>query len=84
MSLLLAINVFLNNKSLDDFASQANVVLNKLVVWFKLNKLSLRIKTRKFYFVLSNKIIRKKINLRIDDISLEEVTNLKYFGAIFN
>ena len=49
-------NVVLNNKSVDDLSKWAIIAVDKLVLWLKLNKLSLNItKTNFILFHISKK-----------------------------
>lgn len=80
-------NLFFSGDKLDLLNTQINVELSKLVIWFKLNKLSLNIK--KTHFILfrtkiCSSIDTKDLNIEMDGITLQRVTTTKFLGVILN
>ena len=63
-----------------------NDELKKISLWFKLNKLSLNIKKTNFIlFGQKNKIINiSNLNIKIDDVIIEQVENTKFLGVVIN
>lgn len=72
-------NIFISDKNINRLQDNTNQELNKLSDWFKANKLSLNIEKTN-YIVFSKKKIRK-LDLRINNQSIQEVNSTKFLGV---
>ena len=78
-------NLFFSDSDLSNLINVANCELDKISFWFKLNKLSLNIKkTNSILFKASNNSHFIKIEIKIDNIVIEQVSNTKFLGIIIN
>jgi len=78
-------NLLLNDTNLNNLIKNANIEIQKISDWLKINKLSLNIK--KTHFILFHFHQRKLIqnlSIRIDDCELERVSHTKFLGIILH
>lgn len=59
-------NIFLSDSNLTDLVNMANAELNKISIWFKLNKLSLNIKKTNFILFSAKSSVTRDIKLDIN------------------
>ena len=67
-------NIFFSDKCLTTLESRVNIEIQKISWWLKINKLSLNIKkTNYIIFKSKQKLISYKLNIKVDNIKIEEV-----------
>ena len=71
------------DKNINSLEMRANLVLQDISQWFKLNKLSLNVKKCNF-MLFTNKKMSYDIMLKIDNLCIERVTQTKFLGVIIN
>ena len=76
-------NIFMCEKNINCLEMRANLVLQDISQWFKLNKLSLDVKKCNF-MLFTNKKMSFNIMLKIDNLSIERVTQTQFLGVITN
>jgi hypothetical protein len=74
-------NLFITGKTVADLQTLANTQLNKLNIWFTVNKLHLSIE-KTFYSIFSNSAIDNEIDIRVWDKRIQTVSSCKYVGVI--
>jgi hypothetical protein len=78
-------NLFIKDRNMECLVKNTNDELSKISKWFKLNKLSLNIKKTSFILFQSKKRnIPDKLDIRIDNIKIEQVKKTKFLGVIIN
>jgi hypothetical protein len=78
-------NIFMSGKNLNDLIKNMNNEISKIVKWLNINKLSLNIeKTNYMIFRSPSKNINKSENIRINNISINEVNHTKFLGVILD
>ena len=78
-------NVFLSGKDPDYLINQWNIELNKLSVWFRVNKLSLNLKKTKFIVFKPNQKRRSYIfQILINKQQIDQVKETVFLGVIIN
>ena len=64
---------------------RVNAEIQKISRWLKINKLSLNIKKTNYIIFKSNqKLINYKLNIKLDNIEIEQVSFTKFLGVIIN
>ena len=77
-------NLFISGNDLKQLCSQLNIELDKLNVWFMVNKLSLNISKTNF-ILFSNKFIDKaNLDIRINGNAINRVFETKFLGVIID
>ena len=76
--------VLIRGRDLDHLIQTLNGELHLLSNWLKANKLSLN--AQKTYFMVFHRarLKKKNINIWFDNVTLTEVTSLKYLGLIID
>ena len=78
-------NIFCSHKDFDSLIDILNFEINKVSNWFKSNKLSLNInKTHSMYFKLHSHNTDIQLNIKIDDILIEQKESSKFLGVIID
>ena len=78
-------NIFCSHKDFDSLIDILNFEINKVSNWFKSNKLSLNItKTHSMYFKLHSHNNDIPLNIKIDDILIEQKDSSKFLGVIID
>jgi len=78
-------NLFFSDKSLTNLEITVNTELEKINIWFKLNKLSLNVKKTKYIlFSSKGKSNHSSLAIKIENSLIEEVHNTKFLGVIIN
>jgi hypothetical protein len=79
-------NIFFKHKNLSILYNVINTELEKIYVWFKLNKLSLNIKkTNYILFQNGNKKINNNgLTINIDGTNIDQVGSTKFLGVVIN
>ena len=76
---------FFCDKCLTTLESRVNTEIQKISRWLKINKLSLTIKkTNYIIFNSKQKLINYKLNIKLDNIQIEQVSFTKFLGVIIN
>ena len=78
-------NVFLSHKDPDCLVNQLNTELNKLSIWFKVNKLSLNLKKTKFMvFKPRQKRTSHNIQLLINGQQIDQAKETVFLGVVID
>ena len=78
-------NVFLSGKDPDYLVNQLNIELNKLSVWFRVNKLSLNLKKTKFIVFKPNQKRRSyNFQILINKQQIDQVKETVFLGVIID
>ena len=78
-------NVFLSHKDPDCLVNQLNTELNKLSIWFKVNKLPLNLKKTKFMvFKPRQKRTSHIIQLLINGQQIDQVKETVFLGVVID
>jgi len=73
-------NLFYTGKNIDDMCNIVSHELDKLNVWFMVNKLSLNIKKTNF-MIFSKKRVKNDLRIAIDNHNLEKVEVIQFLGV---
>ena len=77
-------NLFASGDNIETLCNDINRELNKINIWFKINKLSLNLNKTNF-MVFSNKgITDGDININIEDINITRVYECKFLGVLID
>ena len=74
-------NLFTSGHDLEHLTSIVTSELRKLQIWFNLNKLSLNVTKTNYMLFTTNKRL-DNVNIKIDDICIEEVRVTKFLGVL--
>ena len=78
-------NIYYSSKNLDDLESKLNNELKIVAEWMKSNRLALSILKTNFVLFHSKKLKPSKLfNLKIDGVSIKQVSTVKYLGVTFD
>jgi len=78
-------NIFFTDSTLNGLENKTNEELNKISIWFKLNKLSLNInKTNFILFHTKSKVINYTPKIIIDNTPVAQVKETKFLGVVIN
>ena len=78
-------NIFLSGKDHDYLVNQLNIELNKLSVWFRVNKLSLNLKKTKFIVFKPNQKRRSyNFQILINKQQIDQVKETVFLGVIID
>jgi hypothetical protein len=78
-------NLLLHDANLNNLINKANIEIQKISDWLKVNKLSLNIKKTHFIlFHFRQKKITENISINIDNTEIERVTSTKFLGVILH
>ena len=78
-------NLFISGTNLQDMSRIMNNELKLLVEWLKCNKLSLNVSKTNFMIFRSRKSIPlPKVDIKINEISIQEVIKTKFLGVILD
>jgi len=76
-------NLLFHDTDLQNLINKANIEVQKISDWLKINKLSLNIKKTHFIlFHFRQRKVNVKLDLKIDNYALERVSNTKFLGVI--
>ena len=73
----------MSDSDLDNLVSKLNADLEKLDIWFKVNKLSINLKKTKF-MIFTNKKYLLKPKIEINSCEIEQVSDLKFLGVVLD
>ena len=76
-------NLFCHGKNLNELLKTMEGELNRLKIWFDINKLSLNINKTKL-MIFGNQKIDDEITLRINNVPIERVYEYKFLGVIID
>ena len=76
-------NAFCSGDNIQDVANIVNRELNKLEVWFGVNRLSLNV-SKTNYMLFSNSKVLPLINISIHDYKIEKVNVTKFLGILID
>ncbi|KAK9891764.1 hypothetical protein WA026_016562 [Henosepilachna vigintioctopunctata] len=71
-------------ESENDLENLINEDLDRYIGWLYLNKLKINVNKTKFIILKQKNKAVKNINLKINEIELEQVTSLEYLGLIID
>ena len=78
-------NIYYSCKNLDDLESKRNHELKIVAEWMKSNRLALSTLKTNFVLFHSKKLKPSKLlNLKIDGVSIKQVSTVKYLGVTFD
>ena len=78
-------NVFLSGKDPEHLVNQLNIEINKLSVWFRVNKLSLNLKKTKFIVFKPNQRRRSyNFQILINEQQIDQVKETVFLGVIID
>ena len=79
-------NLLLSGPNVNDLCNQMNIELNKVVEWFKINKLCLNVKKTNFMiFNAKNKPSpQSDLTLKVDEAIVDQVYHTKFLGVIID
>ena len=78
-------NIVFSDKCLTTLESIVNTEIQKISRWLQINKLSLNIKkTNYIIFKSKQKLVNYKLNIKLDNIEIEQVSLTKFLGVIIN
>ena len=66
-----------------DIACTVNNELEKLDIWFRVNKLSLNVNKTNF-ILFANKIHRPTVNITLNGTNIEQVSHTKFIAVIID
>ena len=76
---------FFSDKCLTSLESRVNTEIQKISRWLIINKLSLNIKKTNYIILKSKqKLINYKLNIKLDDIEIEQVSFTQCLGVIIH
>jgi hypothetical protein len=73
-------NLFYTGKNIDKMCNIISIELNKLDMWFKVNKLSLNLQKTNYMF-FSSKRAKNDLRIAIDNFPIEKVESTKFLGV---
>ena len=76
-------NIFCSSNNIKELCKIVTCELNKLNIWFALNKLSLNIKKTN-YMIFCNKTIPDDLQISINNIVIERVKSTKFLGVMID
>ena len=78
-------NIFCAGENIQQLLEEVSVELNKLKLWFDMNKLSLNLKKTKFMIFGNKKIpLNTLVELKIDNVNLDRVYENIFLGVIID
>ena len=77
-------NLVVSGKSVEEAANKANIILNKFIDYFNMNKLSLNETKTKYMIFTRQKYSSKKPKIIINETELEQVSSIKFLGVVLN
>ena len=78
-------SVFVSGKNLIEMTNKINIELKKIVVWLKVNKLSLNVsKTRCILFKSPRQKIKQLYDISINDQVIDYVDHIKFLGVVID
>ena len=76
-------NIFCSGKYINQLSKLLCIELDKLNIWFAVNKLSLNVSKTNF-MIFSNYSIRENINIRINNWVIDRVHVTKFLGVLID
>ena len=76
-------NLFVNGKNFERIESILNSELEEIVKWLTINKLSLNVNKTQC-MVFTRKREKRKVNIKIEDQNIEQVSKTKFLGVIID
>ena len=77
-------NLVITGNTIEEASKKANIVLNKYVNYFNMNKLSLNGSKTKYMVFTRKKNSSDQPVLTVNDTTLERVHSIKFLGVILN
>ena len=77
-------NLVITGKNVEEAAKKANMILNKYVNYFNMNKLTLNENKTKYMVFTQSKSSSNTPVVAINDLALERVKSIKFLGVILN
>ena len=75
------IQIYLSGKNLTEVCDIMTSELQKLDVWFKVNKLSLNVSKTNYMVFGKTKGVPDNCHININDVELEQVSSTKFLGG---
>ena len=77
-------NLFYSHKRIDTLNQIVNVELEKIAIWFRINKLSLNLVKTNFMLFGRKKIHNHNLQISIDGSAVEKVSSVKFLGVFID
>ena len=76
-------NIFCSDVNILDLCKNVSLELDKLNIWFAVNKLSLNVSKTNF-IIFGNRKYKGEVDIKINDISIERVYTTKFLGVLID
>ena len=73
-----------SSRNILDIACTVNNKLEKLDIWFRVNKLSLNVNKTNFIMFANKKQHRPTVNIILNGTNIEQVSHTKFLGVIID
>ena len=77
-------NIFCSGKDINQLSKLLCIELDKLNIWFAVNKLSLNVSKTNFMIFFINYTIRENINIRINNCVIDRIHVTKFLGVLID
>ena len=75
--------IFCSDVNILDLCKNVSLELDKLNIWFAVNKLSLNVSKTNF-IIFGNRKYKGEVEIKINDISIERVYSTKFLGVLID
>ena len=75
-------SIFYSTRNIVDITRTVNNALEKLDIWFTVNKLSLNVNKTNFIMFTNKKQLRPRVNIILNGKNIEQVSHTKFLGVI--
>ena len=76
--------IFYSTRNIVDITCIVNNELEKLDIWFRVNKLSLNVNKTNFIMFANKKQHRPTVNITLNGTNIEQVSHTKFLGVIID
>ena len=77
-------SIFYSTRNIVDITCTVNNELEKLDIWFRVNKLSLNVNKTNFIMFTNKKQLRATVNIVLNGKNIEQVSHTKFLGVIID
>ena len=77
-------SIFYSTRNIVDITRTVNNELEKLDIWFRVNKLSLNVNKTNVIMFTNKKQLRPTVNIILNGKNIEQVSHTKFFGVIID
>ena len=77
-------SIFYSTRNIVDITCTVNNELEKLDIWFRVNKLSLNVNKTNFIMFTNKKQLRPTVNIVLNGKNIEQVSHTKFLGVIID